>query len=68
MKQASSARLQVVISQAGMANVFDYDPLMMEIDLRKLAVRSGGGSLGVRLILDEIATDGFGRDQTQLVK
>jgi dihydroneopterin aldolase len=82
---------QVLISQDGMAHVFDYDPLIAEIDrlaadghyetqerlitriaiacaaypairrieicLKKSPVRSGSGSLGVRLILDEIATD-----------
>jgi dihydroneopterin aldolase len=82
---------QVVISQDGMARVFDYDPLIAEIDrlaadghyetqerlitriaiacaaypaiqrieicLKKSPVRSGSGSLGVRLTLDEIATD-----------
>ena len=82
---------QVVISQDGMAYVFDYDPLIMEIELlaadghyetqerlitriasacaahlaiqrieiclKKSPVRSGSGSLGVRLMLDEIATD-----------
>lgn len=82
---------QVVISQDGMAHVFDYDPLIAEIDrlaadghyetqerlitriaiacaaypaiqrieicLKKSPVRSGSGSLGVRLTLDEIATD-----------
>ena len=84
---------QVVIKQDGMANVFDYDPLMSEIDrlsgdgryetqerlitrialacavypaietieicLKKSPVRSGKGSLGVRLTLDERATDGL---------
>lgn len=82
---------QVLISQDGMAHVFDYDPLIAEIDrlaadghyetqerlitriaiacaaypairrieicLKKSPVRSGRGSLGVRLMLDEIATD-----------
>ena len=82
---------QVVISQDGMAHVFDYDPLITEIDrlaadghyetqerlitriagacaahsaikrmeisLKKLPVRSGSGSLGIRLTLDEIATE-----------
>lgn len=81
---------QVVISQDGMAHVFDYDPLISEIDrlaadghyetqerlmtriasacaayqaiqrieicLKKSPVRSGSGSLGVRLTLDEIST------------
>lgn len=82
---------QVVISQDGMEHVFDYDPLITEIDrlsgdghyetqerlitriaiacaayfeiktieisLKKLPVRLGSGSLGVRLILTEIETD-----------
>ena len=82
---------QVVISQDGMAYVFDYDPLITEIDrlaadghyetqqrlmtriasacaahpsiqrieicLKKLPVRLGSGSLGVRLTLDESATE-----------
>ena len=82
---------QVIISQDGMAHVFDYDPLILEIErlageghyetqerlitrialacagdvaiktleisLKKLPVRSGKGSLGVRLTLDEAATD-----------
>ena len=82
---------QVLIAEDGMAHVFDYDPLIgeidrlaadghyetqerlmtriasacaahpaiqwMEIGLRKLPVRSGSGSLGVRLTLDAIATD-----------
>ena len=82
---------QVVIAQDGMAYVFDYDPLVIEIDrlaadghyetqerlitriasacaaypaiqhmeicLKKLPVRSGSGSLGVRLTLDEVATN-----------
>ena len=82
---------QVVISQDGMAHVFDYDPLITEIDrlaadghyetqerlmtqiasacaahpaiqrieirLKKSPVRSGSGSLGVCLTLDEITTD-----------
>lgn len=81
----------VVIAQDGMAHVFDYDPLIVEIDrlaadghyetqerlitriagacaahpailhieicLRKSPVRSGSGSLGVRLQLDAIATE-----------
>ena len=81
----------VVIAQDGMAHVFDYDPLIVEIDrlaadghyetqerlitriasacaahpdiqhieiaLRKSPVRSGNGSLGIRLKLDEQATD-----------
>ncbi len=82
---------QVVIAQDGMAHVFDYDPLVLEIDrlaadghyetqerlitriasacaahpaiqcmeicLKKSPVRSGSGSLGVRLTLDEVATN-----------
>ena len=82
---------QVLIAEDGMAHVFDYDPLMVEIDrlaadghyetqerlmtriasacaahpailwmeigLKKSPVRSGSGSLGVRLTLDAIATD-----------
>lgn len=90
---------QVVISQDGMAHVFDYDPLITEIDrlaadghyetqerlmtriasacaahpaiqrievcLKKSPVRSGSGSLGVRLTLDEIATDAIRSDQTK---
>ena len=89
---------QVVISEDGMAQVFDYDPLIMEIDrlaadghyetqewlitriagacaahpaikrieifLKKAPVRSDSGSLGVRLILDEIATDALRPDQS----
>ena len=82
---------QVVIAQDGMEHVFDYDPLVTEIDrlaedvhydtqerlitriasacaaypaiqfmeicLKKSPVRSGSGSLGVRLTLDEVATN-----------
>ncbi len=82
---------QVLIAQDGMAQVFDYDPLILEIDrlaadghyetqerlisriagacaehlairhmmisLRKSPVRTGSGSLGVCLSLDEIATE-----------
>jgi dihydroneopterin aldolase len=82
---------QVVISQDGMAHIFDYDPLIIEIErlaadghyetqerlmtriasacaahsaiqsieimLKKSPVRSGSGSLGVRLTLDESATE-----------
>lgn len=93
---------QVVISQDGMAHVFDYDPLIMEIDrlaadghyetqerlmtriasacaahraiqsveicLKKSPVRSGSGSLGVRLTLDEIATEALRPDQTNTTK
>jgi len=81
---------QVVIEHDGMSQVFDYDPLIVEIDrlaadghyetqerlitrianacaqhlaiqhieigLRKFPVRAGSGSLGVRLVLDETAT------------
>ncbi len=81
---------QVVIEHDGMSQVFDYDPLIVEIDrlaadghyetqerlitriahacaqhsaiqhieigLRKSPVRAGTGSLGVRLVLDETAT------------
>ena len=90
---------QVVINEDGMEHVFDYDPLITEIDrlaadghyetqerlitriagacaahsaikrmeigLKKLPVRSGSGSLGVRLTLDEIATDTLRPDQTK---
>ena len=90
---------QVVISQDGMAHVFDYDPLVTEIDrlaedghyetqerlmtriasacaahsaiqtieicLKKSPVRSGSGSLGVRLKLDEIATEALRPNQTK---
>lgn len=93
---------QVVISQDGMAHVFDYDPLITEIDrlaadghyetqerlmtriasacaahpaiqrievcLKKSPVRSGSGSLGVRLTLDEIATDALRSDQTKAIE
>ena len=82
---------QVVIAQDGMQHVFDYDPLILEIDrlaadghyetqerlitriviacaaypaiqhieivLKKSPVRAGSGSLGVRLTLDETATE-----------
>jgi len=82
---------QVLIAQDGMMHVFDYDPLISEIDrlsgeghyetqerlmtrialacaahpaiktmeisLKKSPVRSGNGSLGVRLVLYETATD-----------
>ena len=82
---------QVLVAQDGMAHVFDYDPLILEIDrlsgdghyetqerlitriamacaaysaiktidisLKKSPVRSGSGSLGLRLTLDEIETD-----------
>ena len=93
---------QVVIAQDGMAHVFDYDPLITEIDrlaadgqyetqerlmtriagacaaypaiqrieicLKKSPVRSGSGSLGVRLTLDEIATDNLRPDRIKLVE
>jgi dihydroneopterin aldolase len=82
---------QVVIAHDDMSQVFDYDPLIVEIErlaadghyetqerlitriaaacaaypaiqrieicLRKSPVRSGSGSLGVRLTLDEVATE-----------
>ena len=87
---------QVVISQDDMANVFDYDPLVMEIErlanghyetqerlitliatacaaytaiqrieitLKKSPVRLGGGSLGIQLSLDEIATNALRLDK-----
>ncbi len=91
---------QVLIPHDGMAWVFDYDPLIAEIDrlaadghyetqerlmtriagacaaypaiqhiemcLRKLPVRSGSGSLGVRLTLDERATTALRSDPAQL--
>ena len=90
---------QVVIAHDGMAHVFDYDPLIVEIDrlaadghyetqerlitriagacaahsaithmeisLKKSPVRSGSGSLGVRLKLDEIATDALRPDKAK---
>ena len=90
---------QVVIAHDGMAHVFDYDPLIVEIDrlaadghyetqerlitriagacaahsaithmeisLKKSPVRSGNGSLGVRLKLDEIATDALRPDKAK---
>jgi dihydroneopterin aldolase len=93
---------QVVISQDDMAYVFDYDPLILEIDrlaadghyetqerlitrianacaaypsiqrmeicLRKSPVRSGSGSLGVRLTLDEIATEALRSDQMKTIE
>ncbi len=93
---------QVVISRDGMAYVFDYDPLITEIDrlaadghyetqerlmtriasvcaaypdiqwieicLKKSPVRSGSGSLGVRLTLDEIATDELRPNQIRAIK
>jgi len=91
---------QVVITKDDMVQVFDYDPLITEIDriagdghyetqerlitriagacaahpaikrieisLKKLPVRSGSGSLGIRLTLDEIATDTLRPDQTTI--
>ncbi|WP_396431096.1 dihydroneopterin aldolase [Limnohabitans sp.] len=88
---------QVVIAHDGMAHVFDYDPLIVEIDrlaadghyetqerlitriasacaahpaiqrmeihLKKSPVRSGSGSLGVGLTLDEAATNALRSDQ-----
>ena len=91
---------RVLIPEDGMAYVFDYDPLIAEIDrlaadghyetqerlmtciaeacaaypaiqhiemcLRKLPVRSGSGSLGVRLNLDERATAALRPDPAQL--
>lgn len=93
---------QVVISQDGMAHVFDYDPLIAEIDrlaadchyetqerlmtriasacaahpaiqrieicLKKSPVRSGSGSLGVRLTLDEISTDRLRPDRNNAIE
>ena len=90
---------QVLIEHDGMEHVFDYDPLIFEIDrlaadghyetqerlmtriatacaahsaiksieisLRKLPVRSGTGSLGVRLCLDEKETDELRRSKFQ---
>lgn len=87
---------QVVIAQDGMAHIFDYDPLILEIDrlaadghyetqerlitriavacaahlaiqhmeisLKKSPVRAGSGSLGVRLTLDEIATEALRKE------
>lgn len=91
---------RVVISDDGMAHVFDYDPLVREIDrlaadghyetqerlitriasacaaypaiqrmeicLKKSSVRSGRGTLGVRLTLDELATDALRPARTDL--
>jgi dihydroneopterin aldolase len=93
---------QMVIVQDGMAHVFDYDPLITEIDrlaadghyetqerlmtriagacaaypaiqrieicLKKSPVRLGSGSLGVRLTLDEVATDALRSDQTKTIE
>jgi len=83
----------VLISEDVMAKVFDYDPLVIEIDrlagdghyetqerlitriveacakypeikamdigLRKLPVRAGSGSLGVRLSVDSLTMNGY---------
>jgi len=83
----------VLISEDAMKNVFDYDPLVIEIDrlagdghyetqerlitriveacakypeikamdigLRKLPVRAGSGSLGVRLSVDSLTLNSF---------
>ena len=83
----------VLISEDAMTNVFDYDPLVIEIDrlagdghyetqerlitriveacakypeikamdigLRKLPVRAGSGSLGVRLSVDSLTMNSF---------
>lgn len=93
---------QVVIASDGMAHVFDYDPLILEIDriaadshyetqerlmtriagacaahpailhieisLKKSPVRSGSGSLGVRLSLDAIATTALRTDPLKRVE
>ena len=93
---------QVVISHDDMANVFDYDPLLMEIErlaahghyktqeqlitliatacaaypaiqwieitLKKSPVRMGGGSLGIQLSLDEIATNTPRLDKTKIAE
>ena len=93
---------QVILSQDGMAHVFDYDPLITEIDrlaadghyetqerlmtriagacaaylaiqrieiyLKKSPVRLGSGSLGVRLTLDEVATEALRSDQTKTIE
>ena len=90
---------QVVITKDGMEHVFDYDPLITEIDrlaadghyetqerlitriaaacaahpaikrmeisLKKSPVRSGNGSLGIRLTLDEIAIEKLRLVQTR---
>ncbi len=89
---------QLLIACDGMEHVFDYDPLIVEIDrlaadghyetqerlvtriamacasypqierieicLKKRPVRHGGGSLGVRLSLDEQATDALRHHHT----
>jgi dihydroneopterin aldolase len=91
---------QVVIAHDDMSQVFDYDPLIVEIDrlavdghyetqerlitriaaacaaypaiqrieisLRKSPVRSISGSLGVRLTLDEIATNALRPHQPKI--
>lgn len=83
----------VLISEDAMENVFDYDPLIVEIDhlagdgdyetqerlmtriieacskypqikamdigLRKLPVRSGSGSLGVRISVDSLTLNSY---------
>ena len=93
---------QVVISQDGMAHVFDYDPLIKEIErlasdghyetqerlmtriasacavhpaiewieicLKKSPVRSVSRSLGIRLTLDEIDTNGLRPDRTKAIE
>jgi dihydroneopterin aldolase len=90
---------QLLIESDGMEHVFDYDPLIVEIErlagdghyetqerlvtriavacaahpavrrieigLRKRPVRRGGGSLGVRLNLDEQATDALRSHSTK---
>ena len=90
---------QVVITKDGMEYVFDYDPLVMEIEriavtghyktqerlitliasacaaypavqrieitLKKSPVRLGGGSLGIQLSLDAIATNALRHDKTK---
>ena len=92
---------RVLISQDGMPFVFDYDPLITEIDrlaadghyetqerlmtriasacaahraiqwieicLKKSPVRTGSGSLGVRLMLDKTATEALRPDQAILL-
>lgn len=91
---------QVLIPHDGMAHVFDYDPLIAEIDrlsgdghyetqerlmtrialacatypavltieisLKKWPVRSGNGSLGVRLELNEADTDALRLNHQQV--
>lgn len=92
---------QVLIERDGMAHVFDYDPLILEIDrlaadghyatqerlitriasacaahpavqwmeisLKKTPVRLGSGSLGVRLTLDESATNALRPHQAHTI-